>query len=138
MSSYAGDARFALSSSDRLQVLRDVLLSSDESSTGAAATRPHDQLFQMLSLALELLPPLPKPESERRFSGGASVGTAASGASSRALEVRSTYSVIIALHSAIRTAQRALKCPLPYAHIEAPPWEALVRELWQGGYESQA
>ena len=70
-----------------MQVLRDVLLSSDESSTGAAATRPHDQLFQMLSLALELLPPLPKPESERRMSGSAPVGTIASGASNRALEV---------------------------------------------------
>ena len=66
-------------------MLRDVLMTDESTSAGAgglSVTRPPDQLFQLLSLCNELLPPIPPPDKEgaAKSSGGEASGSAAAAA----------------------------------------------------------
>jgi len=73
---------------DASSVLHDVLTADDAAATdgvaAAAVSRPHDQLYQILSLAHELLPPLPKPPSASSVARGAAAAAASAAASAAA------------------------------------------------------
>lgn len=64
--------------------LHDILVLSNDPALGVevAMSRPHDQLFQLLSLANELLPPLPKLSIDQTCSADASAAGGASGGAS--------------------------------------------------------
>mmetsp|Transcript_58754 Transcript_58754/g.97051 ORF Transcript_58754/g.97051 Transcript_58754/m.97051 type:complete len:1917 (+) Transcript_58754:53-5803(+) len=60
---------------DVSSTLHAILVVSNDGSgqgIGASISRPHDQLFQLFSLANELLPPVPSPGSDRVSTGGGS------------------------------------------------------------------
>ena len=65
--------------------LREILMTEETLAPGASRTatvaRPHDQIYQLLSLSNELLPPLPKLTAE----GAASAVPAGAAASSTAI-----------------------------------------------------